>query len=180
MPQSGAVHGRCYSAALPTETHHSFEGNAFMFCRVTTRHAICAALYLALNGKGRSVQAKEISKKKNIPMPYLSRILGKMVKEGLLRSNHGGRERGYRLSREADSISLFDILDIFEGWSTSRCRSYFAKDEFYCMGIACLDAIECEMLQPLKQITLGILASDSSEREVRRILGRPRPSVPAK
>ena len=57
-----------------------------MIFKVTTRHAICAALYLAENGIDKTVTAKEISRKRKIPINYLPRILSKMAKSGIIKS----------------------------------------------------------------------------------------------
>jgi DNA-binding IscR family transcriptional regulator len=95
-----------------------------------------------------------------------------MVKAGIVKSYHGGSERGYCLNRDAEAISLYEVIDLFEGWSTSRSRPHSAKDDFHCIGVACIDTIEERMLSPLKKITFGLLAREDHEREVERLVGR--------
>ena len=141
-----------------------------MIFKVTTRHAICAAMYLAENGIKRVVTADEIANKRGIPISYLPRILSKMAKNGVIKSFHGGRERGYRVVRDLDTISLFEILDIFEGWSDEGCLLRPSDERCQCSAKYYWDTIENCMFAPLKKITLGTLCSKNTKATIKKIL----------
>ena len=66
-------------------------------------------------------------------MSYLSKILAKMAKAGIIKSFHGGKERGYNIGKDFEKITLYDILDLFEGWSSNKSRPHSDKDKFHCI-----------------------------------------------
>lgn len=126
-----------------------------MISKITTRYAICAALYLAENGTERIVTAKEISEARKIPLNYLPRILSIMVKKKIIKSFHGGREKGYRLTRDIYSVFLFEIIDIFEKWSE---KGRLLREKTYtcdCPAKYCWKPIEEIIFTPLKKFSLG-------------------------
>ena len=143
-----------------------------MIFKVTTRHAICAAVYLAEHGADRVVTAREIARKRKIPPSYLPRILSKMAKHGIVRSFHGGKDKGYMMVRDIGSISLFEILDVFEGWSEEGCLLRPRDDDCDCPAKSCWKVIEQRMFMPLKRATLGGLFNRGREPDP----GRLRPS----
>jgi Rrf2 family protein len=57
-------------------------------------------------GKGRGVMA--IAQAAGIPAPFLSKVLGRLVDRGLLRSKRG-RGGGFVLGRPASDITLADV-----------------------------------------------------------------------
>ncbi len=136
-----------------------------MIFKVTTRHAICAALYLARHGKDRTVAAEEIARTRGIPSAYLPRLLGRLVKRGILQSHHGGREKGYRMIRDPARITLFEVLDAFEGWSEKGCLLRPSNDTCLCPAKHHWDEIQRRMFAPLKSYSLAdCLASDPNSR----------------
>ena len=140
------------------------------FLKVTTRHAICAIIYLAKNGIDRIVTAKEISSERKIPISYLPRILSKMVKKGIIRSFHGGREKGYMIDRDLHTISLFEIFNIFEGWTEKECLLRPGDNEYDCPAKFYWKTIEEEMFKPFKKITLAVICNEYKESVINKIL----------
>jgi Rrf2 family protein len=127
----------------------------FMILKVTSRHAVCAAIYLAEYGVDRTVTAAEISRNRDLPLTYLPRILGKMAKAGIIESYHGGREKGYRMKRDVYTISLYEVFDLFEGWSMEGCLLHPSNRRCDCPAQYHWKAIEERMFEPLKNMTLG-------------------------
>ena len=76
----------------------------------TGRYALMALDYLATYDDGGYKLVKEISAKLAIPQQYLSKILHTLACEGLLKSQRG-RSGGFRLSRPAEQITLYEIID---------------------------------------------------------------------
>ena len=58
--------------------------------------------------------AKEISKRFNIPLNYLSLILAKLTKIGLVKSIQGPKG-GYELAKPANEINFLEIINALNG-----------------------------------------------------------------
>lgn len=84
--------------------------------RITARvdYAVLAIFELALRGRGERVQAKEIAEKQHIPLRFLEQILSQLKRSALVGSIRGAAG-GYVLAREAEQISLRDVIEAVEG-----------------------------------------------------------------
>jgi len=71
-------------------------------------YAIRCLVYLKDHGRKVSVLG-EISAATLIPPAFLSKILQKMIKSGLVRS-HKGKKGGFRLAKMPERISVSDII----------------------------------------------------------------------
>lgn len=81
----------------------------------TSKYAIRAVIYLALYaGKDKKIGIKQISKELNIPTPFLGKILQTLAKHKLLSSTKGPHG-GFGLGKNAEEISLIEIVDIIDG-----------------------------------------------------------------
>ncbi|MDV2504314.1 MAG: Rrf2 family transcriptional regulator [bacterium] len=80
----------------------------------TSEHALRALASLATSTEGEPVLARDLSTHAEVPLTYLSKILGSMTKAGILHASRGPGG-GYRLARAADQISLINIVEQFEG-----------------------------------------------------------------
>lgn len=81
----------------------------------TSKYAIRAVIYLALNGnKDSKIGIKQISKDLEIPTPFLGKILQSLAKHKLLASTKGPHG-GFSLGKNASDISLMDIVEIIDG-----------------------------------------------------------------
>jgi Rrf2 family protein len=88
--------------------------------KISTRgeYGIRAMLYLALKADEGPVTSHEIAVEQAIPEPYLRQILAALSKDGLIQSNRGP-QGGHALGRDAEEISLHDVLLTLEGHTTS-------------------------------------------------------------
>lgn len=81
------------------------------------------------------VSLKEIAKKKNLSLPYLSQIVMPLREAGFLESKEG-KGGGYRLKKAPREITMMDVLQVLEGKvSPVRCCSNTAGkcgSESYC------------------------------------------------
>lgn len=79
----------------------------------TSRHAIRALVYLAQRGNQTPCGAAEISGSENIPRPFLSKILKRLVAANILESRMGPGG-GFILKKTADQIRMIDVIRLFE------------------------------------------------------------------
>jgi Rrf2 family protein len=140
-----------------------------MILKLTSRYAICAAIYLVEHAVNRTVTAAEISRIRNIPFTYLPRILSKIVKAGIIQSYHGGREKGYRMVRNVHNISLFEVFDLFEGWSEKGCLLDPGDNRCECPAPHHWKTIQERMFEPFKDTTLGDVCKRNGNSAFKRM-----------
>lgn len=78
------------------------------------RYALRIFIDLAQNQGDGYVALSEVSKRQDVSLKYLETIVAMLVRGGLLRSQRG-MAGGYRLSRDAKDISIYDIFNLTEG-----------------------------------------------------------------
>lgn len=86
----------------------------------TSEYALRAMIHLAHHEKHWPVPGRTIAKAADIPPKYLSKILGDLVRAGVLGSTPG-KSGGFRMSKRAEEISLFSVLKPFEQFTNRRC-----------------------------------------------------------
>ena len=77
-------------------------------------YGLMALKYLAEHPETPSVSAKDIADTYGIPSQLLAKVLQRLTKVGLLRS-HAGMNGGYALSKEARTISAFEVIHAIDG-----------------------------------------------------------------
>jgi Rrf2 family protein len=77
-------------------------------------YGLMALKYLAEHPEVPSQSAKDISEAYGIPPQLLAKILQRLTKVGLLRS-HAGINGGYSLSRDAATITAFEVIYAIDG-----------------------------------------------------------------
>jgi len=80
----------------------------------STGYALLAVGYLAQNQKKGIILSQDISKKYNIPLEYLLKILQQLVKANILRSKRGPRG-GFSLGKPATKITLLQVIEAVDG-----------------------------------------------------------------
>ena len=78
------------------------------------RYALRIFIDLAQNQGDGFVALSEVSKRQDVSLKYLETIVATLVKGNLLRSQRG-MSGGYRLSRDAKDISIYEIFNLTEG-----------------------------------------------------------------
>ena len=78
----------------------------------TSQYAIRILSYIANNGKENLVSAKTLSHTLDIPYKFLTKIMTDLAKLDFVISIRG-REGGFKLAREASSITIMEILNAF-------------------------------------------------------------------
>ena len=78
------------------------------------QYAICGIFDLAYNGEGAPLQVRVIGERQRIPGRFLEQIFQRLRKAELVRGKRGPGG-GYVLARDADEITLRDIVEAIEG-----------------------------------------------------------------
>lgn len=86
----------------------------------TSQYALRALIYLAQNEDAWPIPGAQIAAETGVPTKYLSKVLGDLVRCGVLDSAPG-RTGGFRLRRPAAKIRLFDVLAPFEHFERREC-----------------------------------------------------------
>lgn len=85
------------------------------------RYAVTAMLDLAIHGAKGPVCLGDIAARQDISLAYLEQLFTRLRKQGLVGSTRGPGG-GYRLGREADGISIADIVAaVDEPLDSTRC-----------------------------------------------------------
>lgn len=79
-----------------------------------SEYGIRALADIVANGNEKPVNRSDIARRQQIPLPYLTQVLGKLVSGDLLTSTRGP-SGGYRLKRQPDEISLLDVVTLLQG-----------------------------------------------------------------
>jgi Rrf2 family protein len=79
----------------------------------TCEYALRAMTYIAQHGEERPVLAREIARRTSVPLKYLQKVLGDLVRQGLLKSSRG-IGGGFRLNKPARRLSLAEVLAPFD------------------------------------------------------------------
>lgn len=80
----------------------------------TCEHAIRALVYVATRPHGELCPVEEVVKAEGTPGPFTSKLLGDLVRAGVLTSSRG-RGGGYAMARDPEDVSLFEIVSIVDG-----------------------------------------------------------------
>lgn len=79
-----------------------------------TNYALHTMVYLILQPAGSSVGVQELAEMQQLSPTYLSKILTKLTKAGLIESTPGAKG-GYKVSRTKGEISFLDVIKAIEG-----------------------------------------------------------------
>lgn len=77
------------------------------------RYAIRLLVDLAEHNTGGYVPLKEIAERQEISLKYLEKFIPLLTKAGLLEGQHG-KGGGYRLSRDPETCTIYEILRLTE------------------------------------------------------------------
>ncbi|TVP47666.1 MAG: Rrf2 family transcriptional regulator [Gemmatimonadales bacterium] len=114
-------------------------------------YAIRAAAHLASRNPDEPVKLREIARLEDIPRPFLSALLPRLVTAGLMDSTRGPTG-GYVLSRAPDRIRLHDIVVAVDGLDAlERCAAGLGR---------CSDLVPCPLhdaWKPIRERVRGYL-----------------------
>src|SRR3954464_4038935 len=112
-------------------------------------YALMAMKHLAECASEGSRSAKDVSDAYGIPPEALAKILQKLVKAGLLHSQHG-TNGGYTLARGAHTISAFEVIQAIDGpLFITSCITVRGE---------CDQSNRCNIREPLRKVNESIEA----------------------
>lgn len=120
-----------------------------------TDNALHAMLFLVMEAPDKPVSVQILAEKLGVSQTYLSKMLTKLVKAGLIHSVSGANG-GYRLKRNYEEISFLDVIHAIEG-TTSLFECSFNHGRECLIQQVVMDA-ERQMEQALKGKTIYELA----------------------
>lgn len=132
--------------------------------RLTTkgRFAVTAMIDLALRQGSGPVTLAAISQRQQISLSYLEQLFGKLRRHDLVESTRGPGG-GYSLGRDADSITVADIiLSVDEPLDATQCggKENCGIDGGRCMTHDLWTALNSHMLQFLQSVSLQNLVDE--------------------
>ncbi len=86
----------------------------------TGEYALRAVIHLAQNRNRWPIPGNRIAEEAGVPAKYLSKVLGDLVRIGVLLSSRG-KQGGFRMARSPDKTLLMDVLAPFEQFDEQRC-----------------------------------------------------------
>jgi Rrf2 family protein len=112
-------------------------------------YALMAMKHLAERSSQGSLSAKDVADAYGIPPEALAKILQKLVKAGLLHSQHG-TNGGYMLARPAHTISAFEVIQAIDGpLFITSCITVRGE---------CGQSDRCNIREPLRKVNESIEA----------------------
>ena len=132
-----------------------------------TRFGLKAILDIAFHHSAGPVQRRQIAQRQGIPTDYMDQILMKLRAAGLIQSLRG-RDGGYHLAKEADKISILDVLEAVEETEklTSSQNAPGGSDENYAtkyLSDPAWEAVTMAMRRQLRRSTLQQMLEDAEE-----------------
>jgi Rrf2 family protein len=117
-------------------------------------YGLMAMKHLAEHAHEGACSAKDVASSYGIPPEALAKILQRLVKAGLLQSQHG-TNGGYVLARRAETISAFEVIRAIDGpLFITSCITVRGE---------CGQSNRCTIREPLRRV------NDSIEQVLRRI-----------
>lgn len=87
---------------------------------LTSEYALRAVVYIAQNEECWPLAGSEIATASGVPGKYLAKILGDLVRHGVLDARRG-RGGGFSLARGARDTALWEVLAPFERFKRTMC-----------------------------------------------------------
>lgn len=134
----------------------------------TTEHALRALVEMASLPEGNTIRGKQLAQAAGIPSNYLSKILWTLGVAGLIDATRGSGG-GYRLRRQAASIRLFEVVELFD-------RQRWKRRCFLSSGRDCDESHHCpahETWRRVREVYTEFLESTTIADFVHPYAGRP-------
>lgn len=125
-----------------------------------TNYALHTMLFLAVNQPNEHIGVAKLAESQGVSPTYLSKILTKLVKSGMVISISGANG-GYKLKHGWEEISLLDVIKSIEGLSSMS--DYCLNHNPECLIQKAIESAEGKFLNELNQTRIADLAKQISE-----------------
>lgn len=124
----------------------------------TSELALQALLVIGLEGDGEPLSPRQLADKLDCSQSYLAKVLGMLVKAGLLRSYRGAKG-GVVLARPAEQVQLLHVVEACQGMLVANyCRSIEGAPDFpVCAFHRAMEDVHRATVEALSRWTLGDL-----------------------
>jgi Rrf2 family protein len=125
-------------------------------------YSLLAMVYIAAQPAGQLAYRRDIASHYNIPREFLAKVLQKLSRHGLVKSFRG-MQGGYQLAREADRITLADVIEAVDGpLALVDCQGppYDCGQESACT----VKSVMTEVQQGIRQVLCGVTLQDMRTR----------------
>jgi len=112
----------------------------------STEYALFALKYLADNSNGLAISTKEISNSMNIPYELLAKIMQKLSRQNIIKSQQG-KMGGYKFNIPPNKLNLAIIINAVDKKLQITDCMYESANENDCERLN-----ECEIRNPLYKI----------------------------
>lgn len=136
-------------------------------------YGLMAMKHLAERAEGGACSAKELAEAYSIPQEALAKILQRLVKSGLLHSQHG-INGGYTLARDAGRISAFEVIRAIDGpLFITSCITVRGEcgQSGRCTIREPLRRVNQSIEEVLRKITIAEMREEKEDAELVMILG---------
>lgn len=127
-----------------------------------TDYGLLATVYLARH-QGEVAAAREIADFYHLPLPVITKVLKTLHTSGIIHS-HRGVGGGYSFDRDAEAVTLGQLIEVFEGpWDLVECETFDDDGHATCaIRGACpsrrfMFGINRAVKSAFEQVTLGDL-----------------------
>ena len=144
--------------------------------RITTlaEYGVICALHLARRAAEGPVTGRELAELERLPGDYVEQILLRLRRAGLVRSTRGARG-GYALARDAEQISIRDVIEASETTTFDlHCVSHPVGEERCSSSQTCsIRPVWLLLQRKIDDVLAGVRLSDllAEEGEVRSRVG---------
>lgn len=150
--------------------------------RITTlaEYGVICALHLARRSAEGPVTGRDLAERERLPGDYVEQILLRLRRAGIVRSTRGAHG-GYALARDAETISIRDVIEASESTTFDlHCLSHPVGEERCSTSHNCSIRPVWMLLQSkIDDVLESVRLSDllAEEGEVRSRVGLP-PAIP--
>ncbi|MCM3742353.1 Rrf2 family transcriptional regulator [Oceanobacillus luteolus] len=129
-----------------------------------TNYALHTIVHLMLQPRESLVGVKELADVQNLSPTYLSKILTKLAKAGLIESTPGAKG-GYKISRTKQEISFLDVIHAIEGdTSLFDCTIHHEG----CLIEKAMKQVEENMKGELDSMLLNDIAKEATSKQIEK------------
>jgi FeS assembly SUF system regulator len=112
-----------------------------------TDYGIVLMVRLAQNPDDEARNARNLAAEADLPAPVVSKVLKTLAREGLLSSQRGSKG-GYTLARNAEDISVPEMITALEGpISLTECSAHPGT---------CSQELSCDVREPWQRINTAV------------------------
>jgi Rrf2 family protein len=128
-----------------------------------TNYALHTMLFLAVNPPDEHIGVAKLAEHQQVSTTYLSKILTKLVKSGMIESVSGANG-GYKLKPGWEEISLLDVIKAIEGLTPifEYCHSHNPD----CLIQKAIESAEEKLLNELSQTRIADLANQMNKKSM--------------